>query len=424
VDFARIGAIAVRHSLSRLKVRAEAMPELTDEEFFRLRARNLALSKIMSETRVGEVEGIRFDLRHSEVKTDDWTINILGRDDGYPPRRTPTLPFIWFTWYGKFDIVKLKADVKEKLLESDKYNEAVPPTPRWAFDNITDDEYAEVLTAEEKWRRKRIGPAEIKKEVADRTPDAIVNPGDCVSVHHVVMNISDDEFIPIHDRGEVQLFLKITNEAGLYEVIETPVVMHGATRLTYRYGNKAIYSIIERVRRRHGLAKITQASAKNVPDNHEEYGYSRSALYRAVNLCEDYLPRSWKWEHSESRRRARIGMKFIEALDDACMLGYAWAYAEAAERMRPLAVAALASRAGASRAGQASGARRRAKAADTWQGLVKGEASKIRAEKPRVSQAKLAEEIKFKLDDAVPSHPIIVRHIAKLERDNKLPKTK
>ena len=70
-------------------------------------------------------------------------------------------------------------------------------------------------------------------------------------------------------------------------------------------------------------------------------------------------------------------MEFLQALDDACMLGYAWAYAETEQLMGPLAVAGAASRAGAARAGQASGARRRAKAANTWQGLVKEEAFKF-----------------------------------------------
>jgi hypothetical protein len=116
-------------------------------------------------------------------------------------------------------------------------------------------------------------------------------------------------------------------------------------------------------------------------------------------------------------------MEFLQALDDACMLGYAWAYAETEQHMRPLAVAGAASRAGAARAGRASGARRRAKAANTWQAPVKSEALKIRAENPGISQAELAAKIVFRLDDgALPSHPIIVRHIAKLERDGELPK--
>jgi hypothetical protein len=90
------------------------MAELTDEEFLRTRARNIALSNIMRGTRVGEVEGIRFDLRHRQIKPDDWPMHILGGDDRQPPRRMSELPFIWFPWYGTFDIVKLKADVAEE----------------------------------------------------------------------------------------------------------------------------------------------------------------------------------------------------------------------------------------------------------------------------------------------------------------------
>ena len=115
-------------------------------------------------------------------------------------------------------------------------------------------------------------------------------------------------------------------------------------------------------------------------------------------------------------------MEFLQALDDACMLGYSWAYAETEQHMRPLAVAGAASRAGAARAGRASGERRRVKAASTWQRLVEREAFKARAENPGVSQAKLAEEIKFEFDNEVPSHPIVVRHIARLERDGVLSK--
>jgi hypothetical protein len=80
------------------------------------------------------------------------------------------------------------------------------------------------------------------------------------------------------------------------------------------------------------------------------------------------------------------------------------------QHMRPLAVAGAVSRGGGARAGQASGAQRRAKAAITWQVLVKKEASILRAGNPGVSQTKLAEEIKFKFDKEAPSHPIIVRY--------------
>ena len=393
--------------------------ELSDEDFLRLRARNHALGKIMHETRVGEVEGIRFDLRHREINPDEWTMDHLGGADGYSPRRTSTLPFIWFPWYGKFDLNQLETEVLEEFRLAKEYEKNAPPTPREVYGNITHVKYAEYLREENK--KRRITKTWIKDELALRTPDAIVNAGDCVRIHRAVMNIEDDEFVPMHDKAELHLFVRITNETGLYKVLNTPIVMRGATRITYRHGNKGIYSILARVRNHHGLTKINQTSAGEVSDNYNKIGYEYYALYELVFISQRFLPLSWKLRHSSNPSRERIGMEFLEAMDDACMLGYTWAYAEAERSMRPLAAAALASRAGAARAGQASGARRRAKAAETWQLLIKKEAAKIRSKEPRISQARLAEEIKFKFDDKVPSHPIIVRHIARLEREGELP---
>jgi hypothetical protein len=168
------------------------------------------------------------------------------------------------------------------------------------------------------------------------------------------------------------------------------------------------------------LSKIDNLSVRKISDNFEKGGSAYNALYRAVMIYDHYLPRVWKWLRSDKNRQLGFGIECLQALDDACMLGYAWAYAEAGQNMRPLALAAAASRAGAARAGRASGARRRA--ADTWHLLVKREALRIRAANPDVSQAKLADEIKFKFDDEAPSHPIIVRYIARLERDGALPR--
>lgn len=399
------------------------MPELSDEEFSKIYARNRALSKIMSETRVGEVDGISFDLRHKQINPGEWTMDhLLGGDDGRPPTRTERLPFIWFPWYGKFDLNQLRVDILGEFRAAKEYAENGPPTPREVYGNITDAEYADYLKEEKKQRRI---PTKtwMKDEVKSRTPDAIVNPGDSIKTHHAVMNIGDDEFVPIHDRAFIHLFIKITNEAGLCNVLSTPIVMYGATRISYFRGNRPIYSILDRVRRYHRLSKIDSASVREVSDNVNSTGNAYAALYRSVSICERFLPLSLKCRQSDNPTRARLGMEFLQALDDACMLGYAWAYAETEQHMRPLAVAGAASRAGAARAGRASGARRRAKAANTWQAPVKSEALKIRAENPGISQAELAAKIVFRLDDgALPSHPIIVRHIAKLERDGELPK--
>jgi hypothetical protein len=393
-----------------------------EEGFLKLYARNRALGTIAYETRLGEVEGISFDLRHSEIDPDEWVMDHLGGgyDELHAPRRKETLPFLWFPWYGKFDLNKVKAEVVEEFREAKEYAKSGSPTPREAYGIITDAEYANFVREEKKQRR--IPKTWMKDELKSRTPDAIVNPGDCVRTHRAVKYIGENQFIHTHDSAEIHLFVEIISKDGTSKKIDVPIVMHGATKLTYRLNHKKIYSILDRVQKHHGLSKMDHLSVKRISDNYTKGGPAHSSLYRAMEIYERFLPIVWKWLRSDSNRRANIGREFLDALDDACMLGYSWAYAEAGQHMRPLALAAAASRAGAARAGQASGARRRAKAAETWQRLVKREALKIRAADPFVSQAKLADEIKFKFDNEVPSHPIIVRHIARLEHEGELPK--
>jgi hypothetical protein len=80
------------------------MPELSDEDFPQVYTWNRALSKIMGEDWVGEVDGICFDLRHEQINPHEWRMEyLLGGDDGRPHRRITGLPFIWFSWYGEFD---------------------------------------------------------------------------------------------------------------------------------------------------------------------------------------------------------------------------------------------------------------------------------------------------------------------------------
>jgi hypothetical protein len=86
-------------------VRAMSTLELSNDDFLKVRARNLALGKTMHETCVGEVDGIRFDLRDKEINPHEWTMDHLGGADGYPPRRVSNLPFIWFPWYENLMVI-------------------------------------------------------------------------------------------------------------------------------------------------------------------------------------------------------------------------------------------------------------------------------------------------------------------------------
>jgi hypothetical protein len=176
----------------------------------------------------------------------------------------------------------------------------------------------------------------MKDELRSRTPDAIVNSGDCVRTHRAVKYIGENQFVHVHDNAEIHLFVEIINKDGLCQIIDTPIVMYGATRLTYRLNNEKIYSILERVRRHHGLSRINYLSTKNVSKNFTMGGPAHNALYRAMDISERFLPRVLTWLRSHSNRRANIGIELLQALDDACMLGYSWAYAEAGQYMRPL----------------------------------------------------------------------------------------
>jgi hypothetical protein len=175
--------------------------ELSDDEFFKVYARNRALGKIMNETRVGEVDGIRFNLRHSKINPDEWGMDLLGGDDGNPPRRSDLLPFIWFPWYGEFSLDKVKAEVAAEYQETRESE----PQPREVFQDIADTEYEKHVKEHNKQRR--IPKSWIKEEVKLRTPDTIVSFGDCITTDRVVMNIYGDELDPLHDRELKSIYL-------------------------------------------------------------------------------------------------------------------------------------------------------------------------------------------------------------------------
>ena len=401
-----------------------AVSELSDEEFLIEYKRNRALSKISHETRVGEVDGISFDLRHEDINPEDWTMDILGGDYGWTePHRRPTLPFIWFPWYGDFDLTKVKHEVLTEFREANERPRR--PLPREVFDNISDTEYQAYLKRD-MWKDKKLPKSWIRDEIKSRTPDAVAKAGDYLSVDRFEIKVIDgDNFAWLRDRAEVLLFVRLSRANGIQEVLSNPIILHGATKLTYRQGNKPLYAIIERVRRAFGLEKITRAAVQKFNNKYDINANAFAALWRAAKICDRYFPPVSKLHNSRSNVRSRLGSKFLDALDDACMLGYAWANAEADHKMRPSALSALKAKDGAARGGHASGASWSAKAAETWQVTVRAEALRVRSEQTDISQEKLAAEILYKCgEDLLPSHPIIVRYISKLEREGVLPRRK
>ena len=229
----------------------------------------------MHNTRFGEVEGISFDLRHGDISPDEWAMNHLGFFDPlFPPHRDEELPFIWFPWYGKFDPDLLRAEVvKEKYKDFEEYRK--DDTPSEVF--ITDEEYKASIEAEHKFIEQQI-----RFKIAGLTPEAIVNPGNCISIHNIQKRVyDDDKFIPIEDRAEIQVFVKITNVNGLCILLDRPIIMKSVSSLTYARGNKPIYSIMRRVR----TSPQTGASQRIAGRILVRSGQSRVCIFSFV-LCD------------------------------------------------------------------------------------------------------------------------------------------
>jgi hypothetical protein len=229
-------------------------------------------------------------------------------------------------------------------------------------------------------------------------------------------------------------FVEISKRDGSKQFVEEPIEFVGIHSLSGGGKLRCFETIGGRVSDHFGVRSIFDHEAIEALFKVDKFAETQSpahgALIEATLLAESYRKFKNKYDdvyyrnaNSFRTKACHEAFEVVNSINQACLVGYLWARAEAAQHMEPLALAALASRSGASRAGQASGARRRARAAATWQALVKNETLKLRAKDSSISQSALATEILFLLgEDSLPSHPIIVRYISKLERDNELPK--
>jgi hypothetical protein len=350
-------------------------------------------------------------------------MDTLGSDYGSTePRRRLTLPFIWFPWYGNFDSSKMK----QAVLAEFKEDNACPrrPSPREAFDNISDAEYQEYLEGNS-WNHKKLPKSWIRDEIKDRTPDALVQSGDRIGVDRAETKIVDDDtFKWLDDRAEIRLFITIFYANGIQKVLTNPIILHGVTRLTYRQDNKPLYAIIERVRIAFGLEKMTRAAAQKFHDKYDINANAYAALMRAARISDLYFPPVSKLYRSASRVRSRMGSTFLHALDDACVLGYAWARAEADHTMRPSALSALKSKAGGAVGGVKGGNTRLQKRIGGWEPIAKQMAKEIRAAKPSASQDDVARDIAYEWksrDHSAPGHTTLKGLISQMEKAGELP---
>ena len=134
------------------------------------------------------------------------------------------------------------------------------------------------------------------------------------------------------------------------------------------------------------------------------------------------MPRIWKLKRSENHRLRRIGQNYLEALDDACMLGYSWAKSEHEASMRPLAEIGLKSVSRAHIGGKKSGESRRKEADETWKPHALTLAQSARNKNRCLSREKLTEQIRenWRLSIKIPARSTLTGFLVEMERDGKL----
>jgi hypothetical protein len=118
--------------------------------------------------------------------------------------------------------------------------------------------------------------------------------------------------------------------------------------------------------------------------------------------------------------------KFIVSIaNQAAMLGFLWAKAEAEINLKPLAKSALLRKDSNILGGSASGDSRRKKAEIGWKAIARHMAFEIRSEHPDYSQDKVVKSIWLDWDPKTkvkcPESPTLKKFVSDLEKFDKLP---
>lgn len=360
------------------------MAEAVDEDKVELQ-RYMALREISHITRHGTVDGITFDLRHDELDPRQWGMSIIA-DEGKHRMRWGGQPFIWFPWYGVFDKVALKKELIEGAPLS-------------------------------------MSKRRIEQELKENTPEIIVVAGDKIVIDRVEVLRLDRPFKHQHD-AEVRLaFLKVIRSDRQIARLKTPIRLLGHTAFQLRGSqHNVLGKITARIFEHYGISSLDDPKVRCIVD--DDRSFAGSTLVHLLILVKRNkhklsLANTFDFEHPQYNDASEVRMTIEEAL----LVGYYWANAEAQLRMEPLARSGLEVLRGAQKAGIESGNRRRAKAEKTWKAHALELAKQARKDDPTLSQHRLADEITFKwrLDIPPPGHTTLTNFISELEKANTLP---
>jgi hypothetical protein len=242
-----------------------------------------------------------------------------------------------------------------------------------------------------------------------KSTDCVVNAGDKIVIDRVEKKQIGDRFEHSHDSEIRLVYLKVIRKSGECKHIGDPLVFRGSYSILSSSNKLCIVeNIQERICDHFRLKSIR--SKKKIKNDYL-YAYRALEQARELNALVD-----------SEVDRYRGGY-----INDAALLGYLWAKAEAEINLKPLAKQALQVKENSQAGGKNSGEVRRKLAEDGWKAIAKAMAVEIRREYPDASQDKVAEEIRLDWrpkKPRCPQHPTLKKFISDLERSEQLPKRK
>jgi len=354
------------------------------------------LNRIFTRDQCGTVDGVEFDVRHELLDPAEWQAAVVGMSRGYRSEDSDG-PFIWFPWFGEFD--------KEKVRQGGL---------AWVAKTVEmSDSSDTLLTLPE---RSRL----LAQYITAHTPDCIIHAGDKIVIRKVNSKKNTEEFDHPHDSEIRLVYLRVIRADGRLESIRHPIKFSGTRSIFAKEGNIDYHDVIlKRICEYFNLKDIEAFFQINVDTDASRAATIASFLHDDLDSFRTCL------EETDVKSAQYIeARKQMQLANDSVLLGYCWARAELELKMKPLALSALRMKASSALGGSKGAETRRKKAEEGWIAIAKKMAIKIRAEKPHLSQDKVAEEISFTWKDEIQQrgHARLKQLVGDMEKSGELPK--
>jgi hypothetical protein len=357
------------------------------------------------------IEGVKFDFRHPLVDPSEWGLNVFNDMIMCIPGLgyycfTTDAPSFWFPWFGKYN--------------SENYSKRVA-----AYHNS--DFQRELRSTDESGMADKYTRLELDEIIKANRPKYFVEAGDTIRIHTVTNrmlgdNVENGTLEHDHDAIFKEVTLELLRKTGCSETIGHPFKLVGHRALLSTDSEYTDYTIgiLWRMVSYFKLNAIGQLSGVT-GDNSI---FSRAAA-TGIELYNTLDPLSKiQYDETDESESAKF---IVNVANQAAMLGFMWAKAEAEINLKPLAKSALKVKENSQAGGKNSGEARRKMAQDGWQAIARQMAIEIRTDHPGASQDKVAEDIRLDWrpkKPACPQHPTLKKFISDLERSGQLAKRK